>query len=121
MFGWLKRKSPQAADGDLTAAQPPGVFFPWPKGAVLTAVDELVLAVPVALFEPDRPMADFVFGPDGMEINIPANSDIFYIRLSPGMSVSLAKTVQSRVVADDNSPRRIRVTRSPSPPIAAPT
>lgn len=121
MFGWFKQKSRKSVGSDHVAAQPPGVVFPWPKGAVLTAVDEVVLAIPVALFEPDRPMSDFVFGPNNMEINIPANSDTFYIRLLPGMSVSLGKSVQSRVVADDSAPRRIRATRPVSPPGVAKT
>lgn len=113
MFGWGKRK-PKATDGDLIAAQPPGEIFPWPKGAVLTAVDELVLAIPMGLFDKDRPMGEFVFGPEDMQMNIPPDGDTFFIRLMPGMSVSLAKSVQSRVVAEDAKPRRIKVTRPPA-------
>lgn len=109
MFGWGKRKA-KSDDADLIAAQPPGQIFPWPKGAVLTAIDELVLAVPIALFDRDRPMSEFVFGPEDMQINIPPDSDTFFIRLLPGMSVSLARSVESRVVAEDATPRRIKVT-----------
>jgi hypothetical protein len=110
MFGWGRRK-PKSSDDDLIAAQPPGVIFPWPKGAVLTAIDELVLAIPMGLFDKDRPMGEFVFGPADMQMNIPPAGDMFFIRLLPGMSVSLARSVQSRVVADDATPRRIKVTR----------
>ncbi len=113
MFGWGKRK-PKTNDSDLIAAQPPGEMFPWPKGAVLTAIDDLVLALPMDLFDKDRPMAEFVFGPEDMQMNIPPNGDTFFIRLMPGMSVSLAKSVQSRVVAEDATPRRIKVTRPPA-------
>ena len=120
MFKWMRRRKQQAvaSTNDLIASQPPGDIFPWPKGAVLTAVDELVLALPVALFEADRPMNEAVFGPDDMEINIPPGSETFFIRLRPGMSVSLAKSVQSYVVAEDHQPRRIKVTRPPESPAA---
>lgn len=54
-------------------------------------------------------MKEFVFGPPEMEINIPTDGDRFFLRLMPGMSVSLAKNCQSYVVADDERPRRIKV------------
>lgn len=113
MFGWGKRRR-KSSGGDAIAAQPPGQVFAWPKGAVLTAVDELVLALPMALFDNDRPMGEFVSGPADMQMNIPPSGDTFFIRLMPGMSVSLAKSVQSRVVAEDTRPRRIKVTRPPA-------
>ena len=112
MFGWLKRK-PQTAT-KLIATQPHGEVFPWPKGAVLTAVDELVLALPMALFDKERPMSEFVFGPDDMQMSIPPEGDTFFVRLTPGMSVSLAKSVQSYVVSEDQKPRRIKVQRPPA-------
>lgn len=114
MFDWLRRKPQTAPQGELIATQPHGAIFPWPKGAVLTAVDELVLALPMALFDKDRPIGEFVFGPDGMEINIPPDGDTFFIRMTPGMSVSLAKSVQSYVAADDRKPRRIKVQQPPT-------
>lgn len=117
VFNWMRRrKQTVASPNELIASQPPGEIFPWPKGAVLTAVDELVLALPVALFESDRPMGEAVFGPNDMEVNIPPDSETFFIRLRPGASVSLAKSVQSYVVADDHQPRRIKVTRPPDFP-----
>ena len=69
MFNWMRRRKQQAvaSTNDLIASQPPGDIFPWPKGAVLTAVDELVLALPVALFVADRPMSEAVFGLDDKE------------------------------------------------------
>ena len=70
-----------------------------------------VLALPVALFDKDRPMSEFVFGPDNMQMNIPPEGDTFFIRLMPGMSVSLAKSCQSYIVADDDKPRRLKVKR----------
>lgn len=108
MFGWFKKRpKPPAAAGPV-ASQPPGEIFPWAKGVVLTAVDEVVLALPVALLEPDRPMAEFIFGPDDMEFSAPPGSEVCFLRLRPGMSVSLAKSVQAYVWAEDKEPRRIK-------------
>ena len=115
VFGRFKRKPQPATTGELIATQPHGQIFPWPKGAVLTAVDELVLALPVALFDKDRPMSEFVFGPNDMQMNIPPASDTFFVRLMPGMSISLAKSVQSYVVSGDQKPRRIKVRPPPQP------
>lgn len=113
MFGWLKRKPQQSIDDGIAASQPPMKPFPWPKGAVIAAVDELVLALPVALFDKDRPMSEFVFGPDDMQMNIPPESDTFFIRLMPGMSLSLAKSCECYIVADDKNLRRLKVKRPP--------
>jgi hypothetical protein len=114
MWDWLKRKQPKKPrDGTVAAAQPPRQVFPWPRGAVITAVDEVVLALPVALFDKDRPMGEFVFGPDDMEFNVPPEGETFFIRLKPGMSVSLAKSCDSFVVADDSRPRRLSVRLPP--------
>ena len=113
MFGWLKRKPLATSSGEFIGTQPPGEIFPWPEGTILTAVDELVLALPMALFDKDRPIGEIVFGPDDMQISIPPKGDVFFIRLMPGMSVSLAKSCQSYVFAEDKKPRRIKVCQPP--------
>ncbi len=114
VFGWFKRKPQQATDDATAATHPPMKPFPWPKGAVITAVDELVLALPVALFDKDRPMSEFVFGPQDMQMNMPPDSDTFFIRLMPGMSLSLAKSCECYIVADDQNLRQLKVKRPPA-------
>ena len=114
VFGWLKPKGQrQTTDDPIAVTHPPMEPFPWPKGAVIIAVDELVLALPTALFDQDRPMSEFLFGSDNMEINMPPESDTFFIRLMPGSSVSLAKSCESYIVADDKNLRRLTVKRPP--------
>jgi hypothetical protein len=102
------RKSAAPQVKEAIAHQPPGEIFPWPKGTILTAVDDVVLALPVALFGPDEPIGSVLFCPDDMELNVPPGSDRFYIHLRPGMSVHLAKSCQACVVAEDKQPRRIK-------------
>ena len=61
-------------------------------------------------------MGEFVFGSDDMEMNMSPEGDVFFIRLKPGMSASLAKSVQSYIVAEDKRPRRLKVRRPPVGP-----
>ena len=78
----------------------------------MTALDEATIALPMAIFGKDEPIGSVVLGPKDMQINIPKNGKTFYIRLQPGMSVSLAKSCQARVVADDKQPRRFKISKS---------
>jgi hypothetical protein len=105
-------KKVSADDPVCTAA--PKEIFPWPRDGIITAVDEVVIALPLALFDKDRPIGEFIFGPKDMELNIPPNGDKFFIRLKPGMSVSLAKSCEAYVVADDDVPRRVKVRLPPN-------
>jgi hypothetical protein len=111
MFGLFKKK-PEAKAGEKIASQPPGVIFPWPKGVVLTALDEATIALPMAIFSKDEPIGSVVLAPADIQINIPKTGDTFFIRVQPGMSVSLAKSCQARVVADDKQPRRFKISGS---------
>ena len=54
-------------------------------------------------------MAEFIFGPDDMEFSAPPGSEVCFLKLQPGMSVSLAKSVQAYVCAEDKQPRRLKV------------
>ena len=105
MFGWFKKKPSPA---EPIAHQPPHEIFPWPVGVTITAVDDVVIALPLALFDQDRPMGEFLFGPDGMGIKYLPDKDFFLIHLEPGMAVRLAKSCQAFVVADDGKPRRLK-------------
>ncbi len=112
MFGWFGKKPEQPRPEGEVALQPPGEVFPWPKGWVLTAVDEVVLALPKALLVPDRPLKEILSGPDGMEVSVPPDGDALFVRLLPGMSASVARSCQAYVVAEDGRPRRIRASKS---------
>jgi hypothetical protein len=110
MFGFFKKKpAAPAKTAEAIASQPPGVIFPWPQGIVLTALDEATIALPMAIFGKDEPIGSVVLGPADMQMSIPKEGDTFLIRLQPGMSVSLAKSCQARVVADDGQPRRFKI------------
>jgi len=113
MLGFLKKKSAAPAKkAEAIARQPPGVIFPWPHGTVLTALEGATIALPMALLGKDDPIGSVVLGPADMQMSIPKEGDTFLIRLQPGMSVSLAKSCQGRVVADDGQPRRFKISGS---------
>ena len=113
MFGLFKKKSGSSIKAAETIAhQPPGQVFPWPQGTVLTALDEATIALPMAIFGKDEPIGSVVLGSDDIQMNIPKDGDVFYIRLQPGMAVSLAKSCQARVVAEDKQPRRFKISGS---------
>jgi hypothetical protein len=113
MFGFFRKKAATAmTQPDSVAHQPLGEVFPWPKGTVLTALDEATIALPIAIFGKDEPIGSVVLGSADVQVNIPKEGDTFYIRLQPGMSVSLSRSCQARVVADDPQPRRFKLSGS---------
>ena len=111
MFGFLKKKSTSVAEMTETIAfQPPGEVFPWIKGMVLTAVDEVVVALPIELLGKDEPIGSIVVAPDDMQIIFQKQGGVFYLHLKSGMSVSLTKSSDAMLVADDKQPRRLKIT-----------
>jgi hypothetical protein len=111
VLSWLKKLLYPSSPDDAIAHQPPGDIFPWPKGIVLTAVDDVTIALPKAIFENDAPIGDALVADDDALISIPAEGDRFYIRLQPGVSVSVRKSCQAFVVADDDKRRRVKIER----------
>jgi len=111
MFGWLRRLFEEVPKKPVEAIahQPPGEVFPWPQGTVLTALDEAIIEIPIAIFGDDEPIGSVVFGPNDIQLNIPLEGDSAYVHLKPGMSVSLSKSCQARIIADDNRPRKFKL------------
>jgi hypothetical protein len=109
---WIKKLFRRSRNQpEQIAHQAPGEVFPWPKGLILTALDDITIALPKALIEPDEPIGTAFDSSDDMLIHIPPEGDVFYIRLLPGISASIRKSSQAYVVAEDGEPRRVRVTR----------
>ncbi len=109
MWHWFKRLFGDTAIRGELCLQPHGELFPWPKGVLITAVDELIISVPMALFEDDRPLNDAVNGPDNMEISFDAENNVCFLRLQPGTVVSVNKSTQAYIVSEDRKPRRLKV------------
>lgn len=84
----------------------------------MTALDEAVLALPKAILGPSEAIESVIRGDDDIEISIPEEGDRMFLRLRPGMSVTLTKASQACVVSDDGSPRRFRVASAKADPEA---
>ncbi len=88
----------------------PGAIFPWPQGMVITALDEMIIEIPQAVFG-EEPIGSVLLGSEDCEVCIPPhNDDSFFIRLQPGMSVSLTKSCEARLVAEEKTPRKVWIT-----------
>ena len=100
-----------SADEGKVASQPPGVPFPWPHSTRLTALEDLILAIPAAVLASGEKIGDVIHSDVDAEIRLPTTpSDmLIHLRLKKGMSVWLSKSVQGVVVASDKRPRAIRV------------
>ena len=117
MFGLFKKKSapPEKPEASI-AHQPPGEVFPWTKGVRLVAVDDVTFAIPAAVLSEDEQIGSVVLGDADIDIGLPKVSHstpgaMIYLRLRAGMSVWLSRSCQAMVVADDKTPRRIKVIR----------
>jgi hypothetical protein len=114
VFSWLREKTPSIMTAEPVATQPPREVFPWPRGTTLTSLDEAVLALPKAILDPEEPIGAVIQGDDDMGINIPDQGEVLYLRLRPGMSVTLARSCQAVVVSEDQNPRRFRISSPPT-------
>jgi hypothetical protein len=95
------------------ALQPPGEVFPWIKSTRLTAMEDLMLAVPYAILEEDEAIGSIICSDsDDLVIGFPENKEngMLYLTLKSGMTVWLTKSSQAVVVSDDDTPKRIMVT-----------
>lgn len=97
------------ADADQIATHSPGDVFEWPANTTLTALDECVIAMPAAILDPETPIGRIIEGDDDMGFNMPEGDDKVYLQLMPNMSVTIRKSCQAMIVADDANPRRFRV------------
>ena len=109
MFGWYRKRPTPAIIAEPIASQPPGEIFPWHRDVILTSLDEAVIALPKAILGPTETIGSVIRGEDDMQISIPDEGERLFIRLQPGMSVSLSKSCQASVVSDDGRPKRFRV------------
>ncbi len=100
------------------AHQPPGLVFPWHKGWKLTALDETMIAVPVAILGDNETINSVIHCDDSVRISIPTathtdESERITFWLQPGESVWLSKSCQGVVVAQsegDTVARRFMLT-----------
>jgi hypothetical protein len=102
---------PKSANSASTiGTQVPGELFVFANTATLRAVDPIVIALPKLLLG-DSPIAASVHVDNDAEISIPADGSLFFVRLKPGMQISLKTSCQAMLVSDDKAPKQIAVIR----------
>ncbi len=107
-----KKSGTRKASVDAIVSQPPGEVFPWPQGIVITAIDEVIIAIPQQVFGKVETIGSVIIGPDDIQIALRNDLDVMLIRLQPGLSVSLNKSCQAYVASDDKQPRRFKISGS---------
>jgi hypothetical protein len=105
-----RNKNTHATSADRETLLTPGKVFRWPQGGTITAIDMVIIALPKALFPDGDKIGEVVDADDEMNIAIPPDSDKVFLYVQPGMSVTIKRHAESYVVAQDNVPRRIRIT-----------
>ena len=81
------------------------IEFPLPKGAQLRPREEVTLMLPGALTNGHQKINSVLRVDDGAEVTFQKSLDAWHIKLKPGMTISLAKTCEIVIVADDRRPR----------------
>ncbi len=109
----FKRKESKSPTKEHETTITPGTVFRWPKGAKITAIDPVVIALPKALFQNDEKIGDVVESADEMNVAIPPDSENILVFVQPGMTITINKHSESYIVANDQSPRRVKLTEAP--------
>lgn len=107
MWGWIKGKISRYEEKWLMASQVPGATFPLPKDWRLKAREEVPLAFPKALVGKDEILASIIRCDDDAQFGYPPDQDVILMRLMPGMVLSLSRSCQVVVVAEDDRPRQL--------------
>ncbi len=99
MFGWFRKQHEPPPPSGQVAHQRPGEVFRWPKGWRLTALDEAIIAVPVAIFSDDEVIDSVIHGDADIRLGMnSATSARMMIWLKPGQSVWLSRSCEAVVV-----------------------
>jgi len=107
MLKWIKQLFSPASDDWMMASQAPGTPFPLLKDWQLRAVEELTIAFPKALVGDDESLFSIIKCDDDAQFGYPPDQDVVFMRLLPGMVLSLTRSSQAIVVAEDDRPRRL--------------
>ncbi len=111
MLSWLKRKLAGTGQNWLDAQQPPGKPFPFPKGTTLKPKEDVTLALPRELIADHEQIGSVLLCNDDAEFALNDKIGVYYVSLKAGMRVSLAKSCEIIVVADDDRPRQFQIMR----------
>lgn len=111
-FHFLALLEPPLPEEPQIGHQAPGEVFSWPKRWQLTALDEVILAVPAAILNDDEQIGSVINCEDSVRLNIPTGlpnpNDRILIWLQPGQAVYLSKSCQAMVVPGNEQDREAK-------------
>ncbi len=105
MLTWLKQKVTGSGESWLRVQQEPGTTFPFPKGAKLRPDEEVVLALPAALFSDHEEIGSVLLCDDNAGLAWDEKAGAWYVKLKPGMTFSLARSCEVMLIASGHRPR----------------
>lgn len=108
-FLHLKNPLPNGASDTKVATGVAGDRFGWPAGRELTALDTVVLSLPMALLDESKPISECLDAHDDIGIDIPSDGEAFQIRLAPGQWASPRRSCQAMITGDAGVTYRFRL------------
>lgn len=93
----------------VSVVQPPKQPFPFPVGASLEAQEEVILMLPKKVIADDEKIGDMIICNDDAQIALRDDLDAWLVKLQPGFRISVGRSCQMMVMADDSRPRRFRL------------
>lgn len=111
LCGKSKTQTDETSPKILTAVN--GDQFGWPAGRILTALDPVVIVLPMGLLDDTRPLSDALDAHDEIAISIPDDGDVFYIRLPAGTWASPRRSCQAIIAGDDGVVYRFSLAPEP--------
>lgn len=105
----LNNLLPSDASDTKVATAVAGDRFGWPAGRELTALDTVVLSLPMALLDVSKPISECLDAHDDVGIDIPSDGDAFHIRLAPGQWASPRRSCQAMIKGDSGVTYRFQL------------
>jgi hypothetical protein len=112
MLNWLKRKKDHASAW-VSAVQPPNEAFPFPKGMKLRAKEETMIALPKKLIRDGETIGSILHCDEDAEFGIHTDQNVYIVKLQPGMTMSLSRSSEAILVADDDRARPVEIMHAP--------
>ena len=99
----------------------PGQAFPWPKGLCLGATEDLVVLFPGGILVDGAPIQSVIEAPNDARIGFDPSADgkgfeTIRVALRPNDAMTLRRSSQAIVVAEDSRPRTFKILKRPDSP-----
>lgn len=96
----------------------PGQAFPWPKGLCMAATEDLIVLLPGGILVEGAAIQSVIEAPDDARIGFDPSADgkgfkTIRVALRPNDALTLRRSSQAIVVANDSRPRIFKIIKRP--------